>query len=116
MSHPLKLVCVFCLVALLLTQLSLLLKPGYLNNWYWIVLLSLPLLLPLKGFIANRLYTYKWAGFLTLCYFCIGISELFSNPELRVYAYLTTILSTILFLSVIYYTRWLRLQQSASNS
>lgn len=116
MSHPLKIVCLCSLVALLFTQLSLLLKAEYLNNWYWIVLLSLPLLLPLKGFITNKLYTYKWAGFLTLFYFCIGISELFSNPEIRVYAYLTTGLSTILFISVIYYTRWLRLQQSGSKS
>lgn len=116
MSHPLKIVCLSCLVALLLTQLSLLLKAEYLNNWFWVVLLSLPLLLPLRGFITNKLYTYKWAGFLTLFYFCIGISELFSNPELHLYAYLTTVLSTILFLSVIYYTRWLRLQQSDSNS
>ena len=116
MSNPLQIVCLFSLAALFLTQLSLLLNPEYLDNWYWIVLLSLPLLLPLKGFIVNNLYTYKWAGFLTLLYFCIGISELFSNPEIRLYAYLTTGLSTILFISVIYYTRWLRLQQSGSNS
>ena len=116
MSHPLKIVCLFSLVALFSTQLSLLLKAGYSDNWHWIVLLSLPLLLPLKGFIGNNLYTYKWAGFLTLFYFCIGISELVSNPEVRVYAYLTTGLSIILFISVIYYTRWLRLQQPGSNS
>lgn len=115
MSHPLKIVCLLSLVALFLTQLGLLLKTGYLSNWHWIVLLSLPLLLPLKGFIGNNLYTYKWAGFLTLFYFCVGISELFANPELRIYASLTTGLSTILFLSVIYYARWLRLQQSGSS-
>ena len=86
--------------------------PGYLDRWYWVVLLSIPLLLPLKGFIGNNLYTYKWTGFLTLFYFCVGISELVSNPEIRFYAYFTTTLSTILFVSVIYYTRWLRLQQS----
>lgn len=115
MNHPLKIVCLLALTALFATQLSLLLRTEYLNNWYWILLLSLPLLLPLKGFIGNNLYTYKWAGFLTLFYFCIGVSELVSNPELRVYGYLTTTLSTILFISVIYYTRWLRQQQSGTN-
>lgn len=116
MKNPLRLLCLLSLAALFFTQVGLLLVPGNINNWYWIAALSLPLLLPLKGFIANNLYTYRWAGFLTLFYFCVGISELVSTPELRIYAYLTTILSIILFIGVIYYSRWLGLQKAAKRT
>ena len=116
MAHPLKIVCLVSLIGLLATQLSLLVWPVSEIAWYWVLLLSLPLLLPLRGFIINHLYTYKWAGFLTLFYFCLGISELVSNPDLKVYAYLTTVLSTLLFISDIYYTRFLRLTRKQTPS
>lgn len=112
MTHPLKLICLTSLLGLFFAQLSLFLLPPGNINWYWVLLLSLPPLAPLKGFIRDHLYTYKWAGFLSLLYFCIGISELISNPEWRLYAYVTTLLSTSLFISDIYYARWLRLNQA----
>ena len=111
MPHPLKIVCLASLTGLLITQLSLMILPTSNLAWYWGLLISLPLILPLSGFIKDRLYTYKWAGFLTLFYFCLGISELVSNPDLKIYAYLTTLLSTTLFIGDIYYTRYLRLTQ-----
>jgi len=111
MPHPLKISCVTALSGLLATQTGLPFFAAGQIDWYWTGLLILPLLIPLRGIISDRLYTYKWIGFLTLFYFCIGISELLSNPELRTYAYLTTIFSTGLFLSSIYYTRYLRLKQ-----
>jgi len=74
-------------------------------------LLVLPLLIPLRGLLGDRRYTYKWIGFVTLLYFCIGISELFSNPELRLYGFATTIASTSLFLASIYYARYLGLRR-----
>jgi len=111
MMHPLKMGSLVSVCGLLLTQLSLLVLPMSNLAWYWVLLLSSPLLLPIPGFIRDHLYTYKWAGFLTLFYFCLGISELVSNPDLRIYAYLTTLLSTTLFISDIYYVRFLRLTQ-----
>ncbi len=108
MPHPLKSSCLISLSGLLFSQLSLLLAPEKTLDPYWIILLSLPLLIPYKGLISDRLYTYKWTGFLCLFYFSIGISELVSNPELRVYGLLTTLFSIALFLSSIYYSRYLR--------
>jgi uncharacterized membrane protein len=78
---------------------------------YWTLLLALPLLVPLRGLVCDQRYTYKWIGFLTLVYFCIGISELVSNPHLRIYGFATTVASMLLFLASIYYARYLGLQQ-----
>lgn len=109
MPHPLKSSSLVALSGLLLSQLSLLLAPDISVDFYWIILLSLPLLLPYRGLVSDRLYTYKWIGFLCLFYFSVGISELVANPELRVYAFLTTLFSTVLFITSIYYARYLRL-------
>jgi len=108
--HPLKAISLLSWFALLACQLAL---PWLTqaSSDYWMLLLALPLLLPLKGLLSERRYTYKWIGFLTLLYFCIGISELVSNPELRIYGFATTVASMLLFLASIYYARYLGLQQ-----
>ena len=106
--HTLKVICLLCWLALIAFQAAL---PWLADGVpLWLCLLALPLLFPLPGLLRDRRYTYKWIGFLTLLYFCIGISELFSNPELRVYGLVTTIASTLLFLSSIYYARYLGLR------
>jgi uncharacterized membrane protein len=79
---------------------------------YWMLLLVLPLLIPLRGLLQDKHYTYKWIGFLTLIYFCIGISELVMNPQLQLYGFATTVASLLLFLASIYYARYLALQQA----
>ena len=109
--HALKAIALFCWFALLAFQLAL---PWFTEapEDYWVMLLALPLLLPLKGLVGDQRYTYKWIGFLTLVYFCIGISELASNPHLRIYGIATTVASMLLFLASIYYARYLGLRQS----
>ena len=107
--HPLKAVSLLSWFSLLAFQVGLL-WPGVNSDYYWVLLLSFPLLLPVRGLIVERRYTYKWIGFLALIYFCVGISELVSNPELRFYGFGTTISSTLLFLASIYYARYLGLR------
>lgn len=104
--HPLKLVCVFAWLILFVAQLSLLLPPGEIE-YFWVILLAAPLLLPLRGLISDAAYTYKWIGFLTLVYFCVGVSELVVNPALKAYGYATVAASLVLFLASIYYARFL---------
>lgn len=104
--HPLKVISILSWFSLFAFQCGLI-WPGLEVDYYWVLLLSLPLLFPLKGLLNNRLYTYRWIGYLTLVYFCVGISELISNPLLRVYGFGTTISSTLLFLASIYYARFL---------
>ena len=104
--HPLQIVSLLSWFILLLSQLSLLL-PAMPFNPYWATALVLALLLPARGLFSARRYTYKWVGFMTMVYFCIGVSELFSDPALRVYGFGTTIGSVLLFLSSIYFARYL---------
>jgi uncharacterized membrane protein len=98
---------------LLMSQLALF-WPAANVDYYWILLLFLPLLLPAKGLYCDQRYTYKWIGFMALFYFCVGISELVSNPELRIYGFATTISSTLLFLASIYYARFLGIKTETS--
>lgn len=107
MVHPLKLTCIASLSGLLLCQLGLIFWQRSSFDLYWPLILSFPLLFPFQGLISNKRYTYKWIGFLSLFYFCVGISELVSSPELKIYASLTTFFSIALFISSIYYTRYL---------
>ena len=109
--HPLKVISLSSWIGLLAFQLSLLL-PGSGVNTYWAGLLVLALLIPGKGLCCSRRYTYKWIGFLTMVYFCIGISELVSNPALKVYGFGTTITSMSLFLASIYFARFLGRQSA----
>lgn len=111
--HPLKTISLISWSSLFLFQLSLFL-PDAGVSYYWAGLMVFALLLPLRGLLATRRYTYKWIGFLTMFYFCVGISELVSNPALRVYGFGTTISSTLLFFATIYFARYLGLQ--ARNS
>lgn len=108
-AHPLKLISLVSIVALIGCQLGLVL---WLNNDYRYFIsgiLSLPLLFPLKGLFSNKRYTFKWTGFLTMLYFSIGVSESFANPDLQIYGALNILLSGILFVSSIYYSRYLRI-------
>ena len=112
--HPLQITSLACWLALLLLQLALLLPSAGVNP-YWAGLLVALLLIPGRGLIGARHYTYRWVGFLTLFYFCIGISELVSAPALRLYAFGTTIASLGLFLSSIYFARYLGLRAPRDN-
>lgn len=104
--QPLKSTCLLAWLALLGFQVSLLL-PAMQVSYYWSLPLIAALLIPVRGLLTGKLYTYRWIGFMTLVYFCIGVSELVANPALRVYGFGTTISSMLLFLSAIYYARQL---------
>ena len=108
--HPLKLVSLIAWACLLLAQLALLL-PAYEISLYWSLPLVVLLLIPIRGLVLGRRYTYKWIGFLTLLYFCVGISELMTNPALRIYGFVTTLASLALFMASIYHARYLGLRQ-----
>jgi len=105
--HPLKLLTLATLSILILNQLSLALD----GQHYWLAaLLTLPLLLPFNGLWKDRRYTYKWTGFLPMLYFSIGVSEVFIESATRYYGAVNVLASGVLFLSCIYYSRYLKIQ------
>lgn len=70
-----------CLIALILLGLAwelwlAPLRPG----GSWLVLKVLPLLLPLRGILHGRVYTYRWASLLIWLYFLEATVRLASDP------------------------------------
>lgn len=69
----------------------------------WLVLKALPLLLPLRGMLHGRRYTYQWVTFLTLPYFTEGVVRAWSEPApVRTIALAQAALATVLFVSAAY--------------
>ena len=114
-THPLKLISLISIVALIGCQLGLIFWLDNDYRYFISGILSVPLLFPLKGLFSNKRYTFKWTGFLTMLYFSIGVSESFANPDLQIYGALNILLSGILFVSSIYYSRYLRIIEQAEQ-
>ena len=75
----------------------------------WLVLKVIPLLLPLKGILAGRRYTYKWTSLLVLAYVCEGAVRMTSDigPS-RWYAAIEFGLAVTLFVAVVATVRFSR--------
>jgi uncharacterized membrane protein len=72
----------------------------------WMVLKSLPLLLPLAGILNGRRYTYQWASMLILAYLAEGIARAFSDNGLSAaLALAEAVLALAFFASAVFYAR-----------
>jgi uncharacterized membrane protein len=65
-----------------------------------------PLLLPLKGFIQDKPYTYAWANFVVMIYFIHSLTLLWIAPDQRIWALLELCLSISMFIGCTYYARY----------
>ena len=73
----------------------------------WLVLKTLPLLLPLMGILKGRRYTYQWAPMLMLAYFTEGVVRAWSDSGLSAWlAGAEVALATVFFLAAIFYARF----------
>jgi len=79
--------------------------PSGAGNWLLAAAATVPLLLPLKGLLANSLRSMTWAGYLVMLYLVIGIMEAWSNPAQRVPALVQTALVVIFVGSVLVFSR-----------
>jgi uncharacterized membrane protein len=71
-----------------------------------LVLKTLPLLLPLRGILNGRRYTYQWSCMFVLLYFTEGAVRGWSDAGLsQQLAWLETLLTLIFFVSAILYSR-----------
>ncbi|CAB3627176.1 MAG: DUF2069 domain-containing protein [Achromobacter sp.] len=95
----------FALIVLCVTWETLVapLRPG----GSWMLLKALPLALPLRGIVRGNLYTYQWASMLSLLYLMEGVVRAMSDPApLSVLmAWGEILLSTVFFVSAIFYVR-----------
>jgi len=67
-----------------------------------LMLKTLPLLLPLRGVIRGRVYTYQWALLLILVYFCEGVVRAWSeHGASRGIALAEATLATLFFVSAL---------------
>lgn len=65
-----------------------------------------PLLLPLRGLLHGKPYTFAWASFLTLLYVIHAILEVYSNPSERLLASAELFFAVLLYGSAVAYARW----------
>ena len=72
----------------------------------WLVLKTLPLLLPMMGILKGRRYTYQWAPMLVLAYFTEGVVRAWSDQGLSAWlAGGEVALSVVFFFAAIYYAK-----------
>lgn len=78
----------------------------------WLIVKSLPLLVPLFGLLHGRRYTYQWSLFLILAYFAEGVVVAYAHRGAGFtlhspvpYAWLEILLTTVFFISAISYIR-----------
>lgn len=65
----------------------------------------LPLLLPLKGIIQDKPYTYAWANFIVMLYFIHSFTLLWIAQDELVWVLLELLFATCMFIGCTYYAR-----------
>lgn len=68
---------------------------------FWIV----PILLPAKGLIEGKPYTYAWTNFIVMYYLLHGLTAVYAVDGERLYALIEIILSSVLFIGCSFYAR-----------
>jgi uncharacterized membrane protein len=72
----------------------------------WLVLKVLPLLLPLRGILAGRRYTFQWATLFIWIYFIEGVVRAWGDTgSAQQFAWLEVVLSLVFFASAAAYAR-----------
>ncbi len=79
-------------------------REGHSNAFIFIVYI-LPLLLPLKGIIQDKPYTYAWANFIVMFYFIHGFTLLWVAQEQLIWVLLELTFASLMFIGCTYYAR-----------
>ncbi len=67
---------------------------------------GIPLLIGMFGILRRNAYTHAWISMITLGYFIHGVTELWSQPDNRIYASLEVSLSILLYLGASFFARF----------
>ena len=104
----------FCLFLLLVGWNAWLAPSAYFPVALVLLVMVTPLLVPLRGLLHGKPYTYAWTSLLALLYFTHGVVEAYVNPAERLYASAEIILALALFSAAVLYARW-RSRETAPN-
>jgi uncharacterized membrane protein len=78
-------------------------------NGSFLILKTLPLLLPLFGILKGHRYTYQWASMFILLYFTEGVVRAWSDTGLSAkLAMIEIVFSVVFFMCTIYYAKLTR--------
>jgi uncharacterized membrane protein len=105
----------FGLLFLMLLWLGWLSPPERFPIAMALLLMCGPLLLPLRGLLHGRSYTFAWSSFLALFYLLHGIVEAYSTPADRLYALLEILFSLLFYTGAILYVRLLARERQRSS-
>lgn len=73
---------------------------------YWLALFMIaPLILPVRGLLKGKPYTYASVSLLSLFYMLFSITELYANPAVRPQAYGVLISAVLLFVGSVMYVK-----------
>ena len=95
----------FVLLFLLLNWLTWLSPPRGVPVALALILLSVPLLFPLRGLLHGRPYTHAWTSFLALLYFAYGIDAVAAGHDPAWLGAAAIIASLALFAGCVGYAR-----------
>ncbi|UJF20636.1 DUF2069 domain-containing protein [Shewanella sp. OMA3-2] len=70
-------------------------------NLLWII----PLLMPLKGVIQGKPYTYAWASFILCLYLLHGLTLVYVTEDALVFAIIESVLICVLLIGFPFYAR-----------
>ena len=85
------------------------------GRWLLVVKL-LPLVLPLRGIVSGRVYTYQYCSMLVLAYFVEGVMRLFDAvPFSRVFAALEVLLSVLFYTACLAYLKLFKTKKERSE-
>lgn len=105
LARVLTLTSYFSLIVFVVAWYAWLAPSKYFPVSLTLLFMVVPLLIPLRGLLAGRIYTHQWTSFLVLFYFAHGLSQAWAIEEDRIFANTEAGLSFILFCALVAYVR-----------
>lgn len=79
----------------------------------WLALKALIAVIPLRGLLHGKRYTFQWSSMFILLYFLEGCMRLWADPmPIKVYALIEIVLSSLFFVACLLYTKCTRVARS----
>lgn len=91
------------LVGIISSQAIIIFNQADISLWPSFVLLMA--VLPIKGFLQNRRYTFQWTGFLSLFFLSVGISAFFEAAIIYSTSFLLLCSSVALYFGVVFHAK-----------